>query len=362
MNKNYYSILGVTDDEKKLKGKEFEKVIKPKFRKLAMEYHPDKQQGKTDSEKKEAEEKFKEISEAYEILSNEDKRNKYDNPMFGSDNSTFDFGGMGFEDIMSHFGDFNFGFGGDTRRNRVKKGSSQRITIRLSLNEVYNGCEKKIRYRRFDRCKECNGKGTTSKSKIETCNHCGGTGTVYRQSGSWQQFSTCPHCNGKGTILKNPCPHCKGNGIVETTNEITISIPKGVDEDNQQVYRGMGNAPLNCDGEYGDLIVYFSIEKSSEYERYGSTLVRTLDINVVDALLGSVVEITTIDGKKISTKIPNGVETGTQLRFSGKGLPILNNEGKYGDMIVSLKLTVPNSLTEKEKELLSELKKCENFK
>ena len=360
MKKNYYSILGISEDEKKLKGKDFEKVVKPKFRKLAMEFHPDKQQGKSESEKKAAEEKFKEVQEAYEVLTNEEKRAKYDNPSMGG-NMGFDFEGFGMnmDDIMSHFGGFDMHF---NHRARTPKGQSQRINIGITLMEALNGGKKTIKYKRYDKCHICNGSGATKESKVETCPHCGGTGQIFRQDGAWQQISTCPHCKGKGTILTHPCHECKGNGVVLTETVLNVDIPKGVGTDFQQVIKGMGNAPLNCNGEYGDLIINFYDIKDDKFERYGDTVTCKIEVNVIDALLGCNKEIETIDGKKILTKIPNGVEDGVQLRFNGKGLPHYDNNNIIGPMIGIIKLVVPKDLSEKEIELLKELQQSKSFK
>lgn len=365
--KDYYKILGITEEEKKLKGKEFEKAIKPKFRRLAMQLHPDKQKDKSDDEKKEAEEKFKEVSEAYSILSDEKKREEYDNPMSG-----FNFQGFGgntnFEDIMRGFGfgmdDMfgGFGRGKNNQQQRVQKGQSMRIRLGVTLEDVYNGVKKTLKYKRYDKCTQCGGSGKTEKTVEEMCPHCGGTGTLFQRNGFMQVITTCPHCNGSGNIIKNPCPHCNGNGIVETENKIEVEIPKGVTEGMQINMNGMGHAPLKMNGIYGDLLIAIVEEEHERFNRDGNDIYFDLDVNVVDAILGCEKTVETIDGKKLNTKIKSCVEDGTMVRFGGKGLPIFGQNGKYGNMIGIVNIKMPKKLNNDEKALLNELKTKENFK
>ncbi len=367
--KDYYKILGITEDEKKLKGKDFEKVIKPKFRKLAISLHPDKQQGKSEEEKKNAEEKFKEVSEAYEVLSDEKKREEYDNPMSGFNFQGFSGGNSSFEDIMrgfgfgDMFGGFN-PFGGNNSRNqqRVQKGQSMRITLGVSLEDVFNGAKKTLKYKRYDKCTHCGGSGKTDKTTEETCNVCGGTGSVFQRNGMMQMISTCPHCKGKGKIIKNPCSHCNGNGIIETENKVEVDIPKGVNEGMQINMEGYGHAPLNCNGIYGDLYILIKEQDHDKFNRSGNDLYFDLDINVIDAILGCDATVETIDGKKLTTKIKQCVEDGTMIRFNGKGLPIYGQNGKFGNMIGVITLKMPKKLNSEEISLLNEIKKKENFK
>ena len=358
--KDYYKILGITEEEKKLQGKEFEKAIKPKYKKLCLQLHPDKQQGKSDAEKKQAEEKFKEVAEAYEVLSNQDKRSQYDNP---ASNFSFEgFGGRGFDDIMNGFGfNFDFGFGNRGQQKRVNKGQSIRINLGITLEEVFNGDEKTIKYKRMDKCPTCGGNGKGHNSRVETCTHCGGTGQFFQQNGFVQTITTCPYCKGKGTMLINPCPTCGGNGIVETENTVKVTIPKGIMQGTQMTMQGQGHAPLNCDGIYGDLLFVIHEMPHNKFERNGNDLYFELEIPVVDGILGCNVEVETIDGKKLSTKIAQGTDNGTQIRFGGKGLPIMNTQA-FGNMIGIIKLKVPKSLNNDEIELLKQLKEKENFK
>jgi len=358
--KDYYKILGVTEEEKKLQGKDFEKVIKPKYKKLCLQFHPDKQQGKSDAEKKEAEEKFKEVAEAYEVLSNSEKRSQYDNP---ASNFSFDGFGGGFDDFMKGFGfDFNFNpFGGNKGQKRVVKGQSIRISLNVSLEDIYNGVEKNIKYKRMDKCPTCGGSGKGHNSRIETCSHCGGTGQFFQQNGFVQTITTCPYCKGKGTMLINPCTTCNGDGIVPTDNTVKINIPKGAIHGVQLTMKGQGNAPLNCDGIYGDLLMVINEMPHNKFERNGNDLYFELSIPIIDGMLGCNVEVDTIDGKKLSTKIPQGTEDGNQIRFGGKGMPIMNGNG-YGNMIGVIKLKMPKTLSETEIQMLKQLKEQENFK
>lgn len=360
--KDYYSILGITEEEKKLKGKDFEKVLKPKYKKLAVQWHPDKHQG--EEAKKVAEEKFKEISEAYSVLSDEKKRNEYDNPNSGFQFEGFSDGGFDINDILrgfgfnTDFGDFNPFGGGSSRQS--SKGRSIRITMPLSLEELYEGVDKTIKYKRLDECPHCHGKGFGKNGKIEDCPHCGGTGQIFRQHGGWQQIATCPHCHGKGKYISNPCPHCDGNGVAESEHQTEISIPKGVGQGNQLIVQNEGNAPLNNKGERGDLIVQIIEKPHDIFKRNGNDLYFQLEVSVINAILGCEMNIKTIDGKTLSTKIPVGVEDGTQIRFGGKGMPIYGTNS-YGNMYGIVKIKMPKNVNSDERTLLEQLKTKPNF-
>ncbi|MBR6516941.1 MAG: DnaJ domain-containing protein [Bacilli bacterium] len=359
--KDYYKILGITDEEKNLKGDDFEKIIKSKFRKLSLKYHPDKNQGKTDEEKKVAEEQFKEISEAYSVLSDPKKREEYDNPM-----SNFQFGGFGgsgFEDLFNHFNPFGsrMDFGGG-RANRVVKGSSIRIFVDLTLEEMYNGIKKTIKYKRNDSCSHCKGTGRTASSKEEMCSQCGGTGQLFTQRGGWQQIVTCPHCKGKGKVLINPCTHCGGNGLEVKEHQVELNIPKGVFGGLQFSVNHEGCAPEGGNGVYGDLIVVIREIQHEKFTREQLDLYVNLEVPIIDAILGCTKSIETIDGKTLSTKIPQGVEDGTKIRFVGKGMPNYDNNRQVGNMYAIIKLKLPKSLNDTETKLLNELKEQENFK
>lgn len=354
--KDYYQILGVTEEEKKLQGADFEKAIKNKYKKLCLQLHPDKQQGKTDKEKKDAEEKFKEVGEAYEVLSDPKKRQEYDNPMSGFGG----FGGFGGFDPFDIMNDF--GFGGGSQRQRVVKGQTMRIVVNATLEELFNGVTKKIKYKRQGTCKTCGGSGKSSNTRIETCPHCGGTGQIFRQNGFVQTITTCPHCGGQGSKMINPCPHCGGNGLAQEEVEIEINIPKGAPDGFQMVAQGHGGAPANGNGVFGDLIVLIKETEHSKFERNGNDLYFELEIPIIDAILGCNKEVTTIDGKRLTTKISSLIEDGTQIRFGGKGMPIYERHNQFGSMIGVVRLVMPKSLNDEEKHLLNELKTKEHFK
>ena len=352
--KDYYKILGITDEEKQLQGKEFEAVLKKRHRKLALSLHPDKQQGKSETEKKANEEKFKEVSEAYEVLSDSKKRQEYDNPMSGFSG----FGGFsGFDpfDMMS-----DFGFGGQ-KRERVVKGQSLRIVVGVTLEEIYDGSVKTIKYTRNGTCKKCGGSGKSAHTTVEACPHCGGTGQIFSRNGFMQTITTCPHCGGKGNFLKNPCNECKGSGVSQEEMQVNITIPKGIVEGVQMTMNGYGCAPLNGNGVFGDLLIVFKELNHEKFERIDNDLIFELEIPVLDALLGGDIEVTTINGKRLTTKISPLIADGTHIRFGNKGMPIYGQNGKFGSMIGIVKFVMPKKLNEEEKSLLLELKNKENF-
>lgn len=349
MNKDYYKILGVDKNASK-------DEIKKKYRKLCLSYHPDKQQGKSDAEKKEAEEKFKEIAEAYNVLSDDKKRAEYDNP-----SSNFKFEGFNgfdpFADMMNDFG-FNFNFG--NYRNGVNKGQSIRIQLSLTLEEIFNGVKKTIKYKRKDKCKNCNGSGITNESKVETCPHCGGTGQLFIKNDFFQQIKTCHYCNGKGKIIKNPCPNCNGEGLSVVENVLEVNIPKGVETGTQMSVSNGGNASIG-DGVYGDLLIVINTLPHNRFQRNGSDIYFSIELPIIDAILGTSIEVETIDNKKLVTKINENTDNGALIKFKNKGLPIYGSNS-FGDMIGVVTLKLPTKLTNEEKEILRELRNHENFK
>lgn len=360
--KDYYKILGLTDEEKKLQGDEFEKVLKNRYKPLVLKLHPDRQQNKSEKEKKEAEEKFKEIAEAYEVLSDPQKRAEYDNPMSGFQFNGF--GGTSFEDLFSAFNPFgNMGFGNmGGQSNRVVKGQSIRIVVDLTLEDMFNGVKKTVKYNRNDKCHQCNGSGRLSNSREEICSKCGGTGQIFTQRGGWQTISTCPHCQGKGKMLINPCPNCNGNGLEVKQHQVEINIPKGTFNGFNFSINGEGCAPELGNGVYGDLIVVIREIQHDKFIRDNNDLYVELEIPVVDAILGCTTTVNTIDGKTLSTKIPQGVTDGTKIRFVGKGMPIYEHNNLFGNMYAIVRLKMPKALNESEIKLLNELKEKDNFK
>ena len=347
--KDYYKILGVKKDAT-------QDDIKKAFRKLSIKWHPDRNKGS-----KEAEAKFKEIAEAYEVLGNEDKRKEYDNPK-----SSFEFNGGGnggfggFDDIFSHFthGGFDFDFGGGTQQ---VKGTNIKITFELSLEDMMTGAKKKIKYRPLTLCTHCGGSGMDENSRKRTCKTCGGTGNVFGGSGFMHIRQTCPTCGGVGYIIENPCSHCNGHGIVRGEKEVELELPKGIYDGLNLSYAGLGNAAPHGNGQQGDLIVHITQTPHKKFERKGDDLYFNINLKVINALLGCKVNITTLDGRILQAKINKGTPDGTQLRFKGYGMPKFGNRG-VGNMIGTVKLIMPSDLNSKEVELLKELRKEEHFK
>lgn len=358
--KDYYKILGITEDEKKLPKEEFLKVLSKKYKKLAVQYHPDRNPGN-----KEAEEKFKEINEANQVLSDYDgKKAEYDNPM-----SQFQFNGnMDMDEILRHFSmafgdDFgfgSFGFGGNRQPMR-QKGSTIRGTITLTLEDVLNGTEKKVRYTRKKVCHTCSGTGRDTYSKEETCPHCHGTGYINQGYGMMSIRSTCPYCQGKGKIIYNPCKTCGGNGLEDEVVEKTINVPAGAFEGMSFNISGFGNEIVGQGNIPGDLNVIVRELPHDKFQRSGNDLVMTVNVGVIDAILGSKVRIETLSKKKLDITIPRGSEEGKKLVLAGYGLPEYGT-GRMGRLICVVHIVMPKSLSEKEIRALDKLSKSDNFK
>jgi molecular chaperone DnaJ len=369
MKRDYYEILGV---EKNATTEELKKA----YRKKAMEFHPDRNPGN-----KEAEEKFKEAAEAYDVLSSPDKRTRYD--QFGHAGvSSAAGGGGGFdmnfdlETIFERFGDlfgghfgggfsgFSSGFGGGRKhqRQQVRKGSNLRVTVKLTLEEIASNTEKKLKIQKQVMCPQCNGQGTHNKADIVTCPNCNGSGHVVHQQrsifGIMQQAVVCDQCNGEGTIIKNPCANCRGTGIVKGEEVVTIQIPAGVQDGMQLSMREKGNAAPRG-GVNGDLIVAIEEIPHETFEREGSNLYLNYYISFPQAALGGSVDIPTLDGKA-SIKLAAGTQGGQVLRLQGKGLPELNSHRK-GDLIVNVNVWTPKTLSREEREAIESFLKSENF-
>jgi molecular chaperone DnaJ len=363
--KDYYEILSVT---KTASGEE----IKKAYRKVAMQYHPDRNPGNKD-----AEEKFKEAAEAYEVLSDADKRAKYDR--YG--HAAFAPGSGGFsgstnvnmEDIFSQFGDifgddiFGSFFGGGRRggasRGHGTRGSNLRIKLKLNYEEMSKGVTKNIKVKKYVSCSICNGSGAKDKGSIQTCSTCGGSGQVRKVTstflGQMQTVTTCPTCNGEGSTITSKCNVCKGEGRVYGEETVTINIPAGVQEGMQLSVGGKGNAGERG-GMAGDLIVLIEEEAHKELQRDGLNVAYELHISFPDAVFGTQVEVPTIDGRA-KIKIPPGTQSGKIFRLKGKGFPEVNGYGK-GDQLIHVNVWTPQNVTHDEKEMLNRMNESPNFK
>lgn len=376
--RDYYEVLEVsktaTPDE-----------IKKAYRKKAIQYHPDRNPGD-----KNAEEKFKEAAEAYEVLSDPNKRSQYDQFGFagvsgaagngGPFGGGFSGGGMSMDDIFSMFGDIfgghsgfsDFGgfggFGGSGRRSsssnrRQFRGSDLRVKVKLTLQEISTGVEKKFKLKKYVPCTHCNGSGAESESGKDTCPTCHGSGVVIHTQqtflGQMQTQSVCPTCGGEGVIIKNKCKNCGGDGIVYGEEVISVKIPAGVNDGMQLSMSGKGNAGKH-NGVSGDLIIQIEEEPDKELIRDGNNIIYNLLLSFPTAATGGTVEIPTIEGKA-KIKIDTGTQPGKVLRLRGKGLPDVNGYSR-GDLLVNVSIYVPESLTREEKVALQQMEESKNFK
>ncbi|MBN1339604.1 MAG: molecular chaperone DnaJ [Bacteroidales bacterium] len=359
--RDYYEILGVAKDAS-------ESEIKKAYRQMALKYHPDKNPGNH-----EAEEKFKEAAEAYEILRDPGKRKKYDQYGHAGLGGAAGAGGfsMSMDDIFSQFGDiFGDAFGGfggfggarQQRRRQVNKGSNIRIKVKLTLEDILHGVEKKIKVNKYISCTECDGTGAKGGSSYSACSTCHGTGTVTRISntflGQMQTSSTCPSCGGAGQVIINRCTACAGNGVVNGEEIISVKIPAGVEDGMQLSVSGKGNAGARG-GIPGDLIILIEEQEHEYFERDGINLIYSAYISFIDAALGADIEIPTLEGKA-KIKIGPGTQSGKVLRLKAKGLPSLNTYGQ-GDLLVNINVWTPRSLSKEEREILEKLKNSVNF-
>ena len=354
--RDYYEVLGVSkgasDDE-----------IKKAYRKLAKKYHPDMNPGD-----KEAEAKFKEVNEAYSILSDSEKRARYDqfghagvDPNYGAGGPGGGFGGfdMGDIDLGDIFGSFfGGGFGGfggsaSSRRNGPQKGESLRASLTISFEEAAFGCEKEINLNRTEECEACHGSGAEPGTTAETCPDCRGTGVVrvQQRTGGFAFSSTapCSRCRGTGKIIHTPCKACGGSGSVKKTKRVTVSIPAGIDDGQAISLRGQGNAGKNG-GPAGDLIVAVHVKPHPQFHRDGTTVLYEQPVTFYQAVMGAELEIPTIDGK-VKYTLPEGTQSGTTFRLKGKGIPSINGRGR-GDQYVTVYIETPKNLNKEQKEAL----------
>lgn len=368
--RDYYEVLGVSKTATP-------EEIKKAYRKKAIQYHPDKNPGD-----KEAEEKFKEAAEAYDVLSDSEKRAKYDQfghsmgPQgFGGGGGYGGFSGGGFsmEDIFAHFGDifggrmggFDGGFGGATGqrpRQHVNKGTDLRITVKVTLNDIAEGVDKKLKIPRLVACPHCKGTGAKDGTSFHTCQRCHGSGyvTTVQQTfmGAMQSQSVCPECNGEGKVVTESCTYCGGSGVEKKEEIIAFHIPAGVEDGMTLTLRGQGNAPRGG-GVNGDLLVKIQEEKDPELIRDGNDLIYNLMLDFPTAALGGTAEVPTIGGRA-RVKIAAGTQPGKVLRLRGKGLPQMNG-GESGDLLVNVMVYVPEQLSDTEKSAIESLKEAPNI-
>jgi molecular chaperone DnaJ len=360
--RDYYEILDVSKSASK-------EDIKKAYRQQALKYHPDKNPGDAS-----AEEKFKEAAEAYEVLSHDDKRARYDRfghaGLGGAAGGGFGGQGMTIEDIFSSFGDIfgdafgGFGgFGGSRRSSQaVRKGSNLRVKVKLDLQKIASGADKKIKVNKYVSCSACDGTGAEGGSSYSTCTTCNGNGQVTRVSntflGQMQTVTSCPTCGGEGKIITNKCKKCYGEGIVKEEEVIPISIPAGVAEGMQMTVSGKGNAARRG-GINGDLLVMIHEEHHPELIRDGNDLLYNLHISIPQASLGAAVEIPTVDNK-VKIKIEPGTQPGKILRLRNKGIPDVNGYNR-GDLLVSINVWIPKNLTKEEQKLIEKIGDSPNF-
>ena len=361
--RDYYEILGIKKDASKTE-------IKKVYRKLALKYHPDK------NPDKEAEERFKEISEAYAVLYDDEKRELYDqyghagiDQQFSAEDifrgadfsdifrgAGFDFGFGGFDDILERFFGHRMGF--DRRTTRTRRGTDLRYDIEISLEDAYNGLETEIRVPRTETCDACGGSGAKSGTSPKKCQQCSGTGQIQHSQrtafGMFTQVTTCNRCHGHGIIIEEYCPTCRGKGTIQRTRSIELNIPRGVDDESQLRLSGEGETG-GANGRSGDLYVIIHIKKHPTFKRRELDLYTIKEISFPKASLGTKVDIETFDGIE-TLKIPDGTQNGDVFRISKKGMPLIRGRG-YGDLYVEISVKTPKKLSREAKKLLEELQR-----
>ena len=362
--RDYYEVLGVDKNAT-------EDQIKKAYRTIAIKYHPDRNPGN-----KEAEEKFKEAAEAYDVLHDPQKRQQYDTFGFNGPGAGGGFGGFGtsmnMDDIFSMFGDIfgghaGFGgFGGGRRGHQVQRGSDLRLKVRLSLDEIAHGVTKKFKVRKDLTCSHCQGSGAAPGSTSEQCPTCHGSGVITHTTqsifGMMQTQGVCPTCNGEGTVIKNKCPHCHGTGIEKGEEVVEIKIPAGVAEGMIVNVPGKGNAGPHK-GVNGDIQVFIEEEENDTFVRDDNNLIYNLLLDFPTAALGGEVEIPTIEGTKLKVKMEPGTQPGKTLRLRGKCLPAVQGYGRgNGDLVVNVSVYIPKELSREEKAAIEQFRQSDNFK
>ena len=354
--RDYYDVLGVNKNATP-------EQIKSNYRKLAVKYHPDKNKGD-----KASEEKFKEASEAYHILSNAERKQNYDN--FGHaafENAGGGRGGFGNFDFSSNFSDifedfFGEGFGGGGRRSRKSsnRGSDLRYDLSITLEEAYKGKKQDIKFSTSEKCDTCKGSGSKPGHDAGSCSMCGGHGQVRSNQGFFTVQQTCPQCSGSGEEITNPCSSCSGQGKKQASKKLSVTIPKGVDDGTRIRLAGKGEAGSRGAAS-GDLYLFINVYSHDFFKRSDENLFFECPISIADAALGISIEIPTIDGGKAKIKIPAGTQSGKQFRLKGKGMPYMRGSGN-GDLYVQINTEVPISLNKEQKELLEKFRQIENEK
>lgn len=362
--RDYYEVLGLDKDAS-------QEDIKRAYRKVAVSNHPDRNPGDT-----EAEERFKEATEAYEILADQEKRQAYDQFGFAGVEGMGGGGGAGgqggaqdfssvfrdFEDIFGDFGDIFgsfFGGGGGRRRSTgAQRGADLQYTLEIPFEDAVFGKKVDISYEKKVACSSCGGSGASGGSGKKTCPTCGGSGQVRRSSGFFSIASPCPTCSGEGFVIENPCEVCGGTGIQSKQQKVKVSIPAGIESGKRINIPGQGDAGPNG-GPPGDLYVLIRVKPHEYFERRGSDLYCVIPITFTQAALGSEIQVPTIDGKRVKVKVPAGTQNGKTMRLKNEGVPYLHNANKRGDMYIKLRVDVPKKLSSKEKELMKQLAELE---
>ncbi len=353
--RDYYDVLGVSKSSSA-------DQIKSAYRKLAVKYHPDKNEGD-----KVAEEKFKEASEAYHVLSNTERKQNYDNYGHAAfENGSSGRGGFGNFDFSSHFSDifedfFGEGFGGGRRNRRSSnRGSDLRYDLSITLEEAYTGKKQDIKFSTSEKCDVCKGSGSKPGHNVSSCSMCGGHGQVRSSQGFFTVQQTCPQCSGSGEEITNPCSSCNGQGKKQASKRLSVTIPKGVDDGTRIRLAGKGEAGSRGGGN-GDLYLFINVHSHDFFKRSDENLFFECPISIADAALGTSIEIPTIDGGKAKIKIPAGTQSGKQFRLKAKGMPYMRGSGS-GDLYIQVNTEVPISLNREQKELLEKFRDIENEK
>ena len=352
--RDFYDVLGVNKNASP-------EELKSAYRKLAVKHHPDKNPGN-----KASEDMFKEASEAYGILSDQEKKQNYDNfghAAFegGGGRQSGGFGGADFSDIFEDFfGDFGGGGRSRGRKSTNDRGSDLRYDLSISLEEAYKGKKQDIKFSTTEKCNTCKGNGSKPGHSPDKCTYCGGNGKIRSNQGFFTVQQTCPQCNGNGEEITNPCNDCNGLGKKQTSKKISVTIPKGVDDGTRIRLAGKGEAGSRG-GATGDLYLFIDINTHDLFKRSDENLFFEFPISIADAALGATIEIPTIDGGRAKIKIPDGTQSGKQFRLKGKGMPFMQR-GDFGDLYVQVNTEVPISLNKQQKELLEKFREIENEK